>query len=453
MTMLPLLWLIVPAVAGQPAPSAFELLDVEVVEGRPVNRYRALELGERPVRPIAWEVSAPEGIRHGLIPVGPHTDSALAVAWNPGASALWVDADGNRRLSRDERHEFKAGETVAIAVTIAGPDPVRRTIHVRPGLIGGGPRYTVRGSMAGELDLGGKAVRTLLIDGDADGCFDAAGTDRVWVDLDRDGRFDPVAEQFPLGTPIHVGRTSYTVASDPWARSVAAHERDSRLGRVRLSLGGRAPAGKVVELSANLVSKTGELVTVRAIDAPTEAPVGKYRIAGLTLQLAEASGRVWSYTFGGGKGATIDVTPGGEARADLLHGLTFDVTAAAHGDTRPGDDVDATPHLRLASGLYLANCTTRLGDGARDQDRSRRYRLERDRRGAARPGGLRLRLRHLLHALGPSALDRLARRLCRRGDLRHGPAGGTPCGPVSRPRPLRGYPGCDPSQPRSVCVG
>jgi hypothetical protein len=363
-------WLMVLAVAGQPAASAFKLLDVETVEGRPVNRYRALEFGETPVRPVTWEVAPPRGVRHGLVPVGPHTDSALAVAWDPETSALWLDANGNRRLTRDERHEVKPGAAVAIPLTIAGADPARRTILVRPGLLGGGPRYTVRGGMAGELEVGGKPVRTLLIDGNADGCFDAAGKDRVWVDLDGDGRFDPVAEQFPLGTPIPVGRTSYTVASDPWAQSVAAHERDTRLGRLRLGLGSRTPSGKVVELSANLVSKTGELVTVQALDAPTEAPVGRYRVAGLTLQLLDASGRIWSYTFSGGSGVTIDVAPGGETRADLLDGLTLDVTAAVHGGTRPGDDVDATPHLQLASGLYLANCTTRLGDVAREQERS-----------------------------------------------------------------------------------
>jgi hypothetical protein len=370
MTLLP--WLIALAVAGPPAPSAFELLDVETVQGRPLNRYRALELGETPVRPVTWEAAPPLGVRHGLVPVGPHTDSAPAVAWDPEASSLWLDADGDRRLARDERHEVKPGAAVAIAVTIAAADPVRRTILVRPGLFGGGPRYTVRGGMAGQLELGGKAVRTLLIDGNADGCFDAAGADRVWVDLDGDGRFDPVAEQFPLGTPIPVGRTSYTVASDPWARSVEAHERDARLGRLRLSLslGGQAPAGKVVELSANLVSKTGELVTVPTIDASTEAPVGRYRVAGLTLQLADAEGRVWSYMFSGGRGRTIDVVPGGEARADLLDGLTLDVTATVHGVTRPGDEVDATPHLQLASGLYLANCTTRLGELGREQERS-----------------------------------------------------------------------------------
>ncbi|MEJ7636742.1 MAG: hypothetical protein WKF75_01830 [Singulisphaera sp.] len=66
MTLLP--WLFVLTVAVHPAPSAFALLDVEAVEGRPVNRYRALELGVVPVRPIEWEVSSPEGVSHGLIP-------------------------------------------------------------------------------------------------------------------------------------------------------------------------------------------------------------------------------------------------------------------------------------------------------------------------------------------------------------------------------------------------
>ncbi len=364
-------WPIVLVLAAQAAPpSSFVLLDVERVEGRPAGRYRALELGAAPVRPVAWEDAAPAGVRHGLLPVGTHTDAALAVAWDAATGALWVDADGNRRLARDERHELKPDAPLAIPVTIAGAGPDRRTVLVRPGLLGGAPRYTVRGVMEGGLVLGGKAVRTLLVDENADGAFDAAGTDRAWVDLDGNGRFDPVAEQFPIGTPIPVGATSYTIASDPWARSVAAHERDPRLGRLTLGLGGLSPAGRVVAIVANLVSQTGELVNIQAIDVPTEAPVGRYRVAALTLKLGDESGRVWSYTFSGGRSGAIDVTPGGEARADLLAGLALDVTAALHGDAGPGDEVDATPHLQLPSGLYLANCTTRAETAAIDQART-----------------------------------------------------------------------------------
>ena len=259
---------------------------------------------------------------------------------------------------------------IPVRIAVANLAPIRRMILVRPGLLGGGPRYTVRGCMTGKLDVGGKTMATVLLDENADGCFDAAGTDRIWIDLDGDGRFDPVAEQFPLGTPIRSGQVSYTIASDPWARSVAAHERDTRIGHVRLSLGGKAPVGKVVELSANLVSTTGELVTVQSFDAPTEAPVGSYGVAGLTLQVADASDRIWSYTFSGGRRGEIHVLPGKESRALLLEGLELDVAAAVHGGTRPGDAVDVTPHLQIASGLYLANCTTRLGEVAWEQERS-----------------------------------------------------------------------------------
>jgi hypothetical protein len=335
-------------------PTSFHLLDVDSVDGRPLNRYRPLDLGPSAVRPIAWDVAPPHEIQHGLLLVGPNTDSALAAAWDRSASVLWIDADADRRFSRDECHEIEAGPPIAIPVSIGATEPVRRTILVRPGLLGGGPRYTVRGAMAGELEMAGRRVHTMLIDGNADGCFDEAGTDRVWVDLNGDGQFDSVAEQYPLGAPIRVGDTAYIITSDPWAHEVAAHERDTRDGCVRLSLGSQAIGGKVLDLSANLVSQIGELVTVSSFDAPTEAPVGLYRVAGVSLQLAETSGRVWSYTFSGGRKNTIEVRPGVESCAELFNGLTLDVTAAVHSSTRPGDEIDVTPHLQLASGLYLS---------------------------------------------------------------------------------------------------
>jgi len=359
------------------APPAFEWLDVDTIDGRPVNRYRPLELGERPVRPVGWDETPPGGLRYGLVPVGTHTDSSLAFAWDPARSVLWLDADGDRRLTRDERHEVKAGPPVSVPVTIqaqagtTGPaDAFRRVMLVRPGIFGGAPRYCVRGCAAGALDLGGRAVRALLTDGDADGCVDAAGTDRVWLDLDGDGHFDPATEQFPLGSRVVAGRTSYTVAADPWARAVRAHERDPRMGRVRLSLGSPDRKARLVGLSANLVSETGELITVERPDEPAEAPVGRYRVAGLSVQLDDGTGLVWSYTFTSGRAVVLAVEPDGEARTDLIDGLTLDLDVADRGGARPGDEVDVTPHLRLPSGLYLANCTTRRAGAYRDDDRS-----------------------------------------------------------------------------------
>jgi hypothetical protein len=317
-----------------------------------------------------------------LATVGASPDSALAVAWNPkglDGPTLWVDADGNGRLSRSERHVLGPGKTLAIAATITGKNAmtessrpasvsVHRTLLFRTGLLGDGPRFAVKGAMSGTLVLGGKTFRALLTDGNADGCFDAVGVDRIWIDLDNDGRFDAVTERFPLGAPITLitarGTAVYTVTSDPWAGSVAAHERDNRLGRLELGLNRQAAASSassIESVSASLVSDSGELVTILDLGKVQDVLVGRYRIASLELQIVDQAAKVWSYTFTGGQRATITVVPDRSkiVQAELLEGLVFDVAIAAHGGARPGDEVNVTPTLKQATGLYLANCSAR----------------------------------------------------------------------------------------------
>jgi hypothetical protein len=360
-----------------PVPQAFAFVDADVVEGRSVNRYRPLETGDRPVRPVSWEAPPPEGVRFGLVPIGHDPGARPAFAWDAPSSSIWIDADRDGRLSRAERHEVQAGPAAAVPVTIAGPEgapALRRTILVRPGLLGAGPRFTVRGAMTGTLDLGGRSVRAVLTDGDADGGFGAAGADRVWLDLDADGQFDPASEQFPLGTPIAADGTSYIVASDPWAQSVVCRARDGRRGRVRLALGPGGltlpGGGRVQRFEADLVGETGEPVTVTALDAVAEAPVDRYRITAVALRASDAAGRVWKYTFGGGRRRAVTVEPNAEARLDLLSELAFKVSLAPTADVRPGDEVAVTPHLDFAAGLYLTNCGIERNGDWRDEERT-----------------------------------------------------------------------------------
>lgn len=362
--------LVILALSAQPKPASFSLLDVETVDGRPVNFYKPLELADEPIRPVKWR-EPPGGERHySLLRLGPDPDTALDIAWSPESSSLWIDADRDRTFAPDERLVVKPGTSQTVSVTIPGANPPLRTLLFRPGLLGGAPRYCVRGAMSGSLLLGTRAYPALLLDGDADGAFDAPSLDRVCLDLDEDGHFDPVSEQFPLGTPVRLGSTSYTVSSDPWARSVSAHERDTRLGRILLTLGGPAWEARVLHFSANLVSRTGELVSVSELDTPTEAHVGLYRVVNWSLELADNSGRIWQYEFLGSSPESLEVTPNGEARISLLDGLDFNVNATLLTDIHPGDDVYTTPHLDLGSGLYLSRCSSRLANAVRGQDRT-----------------------------------------------------------------------------------
>ncbi len=102
------------------------------------------------------------------------------------------------------------------------PLQVERTLLFRRSTVGDGLRYTVRGYAQGRLKLGEKQYSVLLVDGNANGLFNTVGQDRVWIDLDEDGRFDGLTEQFPLGKPITQGEDVYVISSDAAALAVTA---------------------------------------------------------------------------------------------------------------------------------------------------------------------------------------------------------------------------------------
>lgn len=341
--------------------SAFRFRDEAEVDGRPVVVFRPIDLVDEPSRPLRWDEPMPEGTRFGLARVGRSPEAALAVAWDAGGRTLWIDADADGRLAPDERHALGSGEEVAVAVTIIDEDedggPRDRTLLVRPGLLGGPPRWAVRGFMEGTVTIDGEPKRALLVDGDADGCFATPGVDRAWIDLDGDGRFGPATEQFPIGAPIKAGATSYTIATDPWGRSVRLVERDPRAGRIVLTIGGEAATSRIDRVAAHLVNRSGELATARVIGEAVEVPVGSYRLSSFELAIEDERGLVWTYTFSGGWEYAIDVEADQQVEVPLIDGLELDVRAFSHLAVRPGGQVDVTPRLTLASGLYLSNCT------------------------------------------------------------------------------------------------
>ena len=54
----------------------------------------------------------------------------------------------------------------------------------------------------------------------------------------------------------------------------------------------------------------------------------------------------------------------------LLEGLVLEAAVAAQGGARPGEEVNVTPTLKQASGLYLANCRARPKGAYTDEERS-----------------------------------------------------------------------------------
>jgi len=323
-------------------------------DGRSMIVFRAVELGDVPPRPLHPDDKAPAGAKFGDLRLGIGGAARRAVVWHPDSGSLWFDADGDGRFAKEERHTL-GKDPVEVRVKFPiGDVPVTRTIILKRRAAG--LAYAVRGYAAGMIVLKGKEYPALLTDGDADGCFDGAAADRVWIDLDHDGKFDPLTEQFPLGAPLTHDGTPYLIRPDALGSKVEARERPAETGTVRLTIT-RLPKAGVASLTAQLVSEWGELVTLDKPDQAHAVPEGKYRIDTMSLQLKDADGQTWSYQFYGPRQTVLTVVKGKAIAFDVTEGLRVTVDVAAGGaGAKAGESVRVRPDVVTKAGLYMTGC-------------------------------------------------------------------------------------------------
>lgn len=345
------------------APVAFEFHDAVVHQGQPMVHYRPIEFREEPVQPLAGDYSPTPGAFYGQLPVGPKPETAIAVVWLPKAKegpTLWLDADGDGRLVASERQVMAAKELELSASIKVRVEPevkqVERAFVFRRPTFGTGLRYAVRGYATGRLKLGSEEHSVLLVDGNADGCLDSVGKDRVWIDLNGDGRFEGLTEQFPLGKPLTKAGLVYVIRSDPLAAAVTANLRLAGEGKLRLTL----PAGrKAAKFSAELISDLGELVTVEKLDEAVPVPHGQYRVSWLKFQLGGEDGQPWHYTFSSHRHKYFAVSLGQEATIPLLGKVVMQVNCdLKQGKARPSETITARLEVVAEdAGLTLTSCT------------------------------------------------------------------------------------------------
>jgi hypothetical protein len=340
---------------------AFEFKDSATHENRPVLQYRAIEFHDTLAKSMIEERKFPEGMQFGLVSVGPNRDTALTIAWNPKGkegAELWLDANNDGKLADDERHAFTGRELeipVSLQLQINPPITVERTLVFRRSTANDGLRYSVRGYAQGRLKLGEKDYAALLIDGNADGRFDTVGQDRVWIDLDENGRFDPLTEQFPLGKPIGRGKDVFVISSDAAASAVTARLRSEGQGKLQLTLGQKVDLK--TKIVAELVSDLGELVVVNKLGEAMPVPFGQYRLSNLKLEVPDETGQTWNYLFYVERDKNFTVPTGGQTDVVLLEHFAMNVSLGQmQGKATPGQTVSIQPKLTADGWLYLNSC-------------------------------------------------------------------------------------------------
>jgi hypothetical protein len=354
--------------------TALKFKDSATCHGRPAVYYRAVEFRDTPVRPLEDGQKFPAGAKYGLLPIGPKPETGLMIVWIPkdnDKSVLWLDADGNGNLTDEERHVL-SGKKLEIPASITvqvqpEKQQAKRTLLFRRSAQGDGLRYAVRGYAQGRLKLGEKEFDAALVDGNADGCLNTVGHDRVWIDLDGNGRFDLLTEQYPLGKPITLDGQVYVVRSNPLADEVVVNLRSVGEGKLRLALA--AKSGSPGKIEAELVSDIGEFLPMEKLNEFVSVPYGEYRFSALQLEVPDAKGKLWSYRFSGEQPRNYTVPLNRETTIELLKHCLVNVQMLTEEEKiKPGGEIQVRPEIIADECLSLGSCSTRKKDAERGSD-------------------------------------------------------------------------------------
>ena len=184
----------------------------------------------------------------------------------PGRANLYVDADRDRTI--DAHDQVKGdGNTWRLGLDCAVVEGNslslhRRTVLLHLGQTGRTIGVATCGYLEGHVALDGAEVRVRRMDGDANGFF-ADSQDRLWIDVNRDGKWDPLEEQFLYAPVLQLAGNRYATRSDALGQRFAL-ERLEGTGTVRLALRDATLNERVQEMSTTLVGRDGSVVSLKA---------------------------------------------------------------------------------------------------------------------------------------------------------------------------------------------
>jgi hypothetical protein len=336
------------------APPEWKFVDSNLLGNRPVVTYRSVELVDKPTRPLYAMDVPPTGSKFGSIVLGQGDRLRLTLVWHESSKTLWLDQNNDGRFEPDERYQLSTKPLeLKLPIRFDDDNSATRTVLIRQRQEG--IAWAVRGYTQGSISIAGKSYQAALADGNADGCFDSAVSDRVWLDLDNDGQFNALTEQFSLGQAIEVNRVPVLIRPQADGLGAVARERPNELGTLRLNLW-QQPRSKVAAFQANIISEFGELFVAHSVDETQKLPIGKYRLDSLELMLANEKGKLWKYRFHSENNKpTITIEQNRTTVHELLSKPSMEVHLEDIKGARPASSQMVWATIRSGN-LYLTTC-------------------------------------------------------------------------------------------------
>ena len=327
-----------------------------------------------PLRALALSESKPEDVveevryrgtqrRYAQLRYGSPSSVRVTVVLDevgPYEADLYVDTGRNRRIEAKDRVKGE-GLTWRLPLELALIEgdvltTVPRTVIFRFGPVGRILSFATAGYMEGVVPLTGHTHQARRVDGDGNGQFTDA-QDRLWIDLNDDGRWDGANEQFLYAPILSIAGSRYAVRSDPVGKRLQLAPLEGT-GTIQLTVKPSVPAARVTDLTATLVGRDGSTLSLQGSGVPAVVPTGEYRLACATVVLEEPHGGPrWTFIFSDSgarqparwytvaKDGSLTIDPIG--KLEMRTGL--DEPAVAH----PDKDLGFQPKLYTGDGLLI----------------------------------------------------------------------------------------------------
>jgi hypothetical protein len=275
---------------------------------------------------------------------------------------LYVDTNRDRKIDERDRVIGEKGASARerlwrLPLDVAMVEGevtrlTRRAVVFRLGSTGRTLGYAAAGFVEGTVTMDGQPRSVRRSDGDGNGLLNDP-QDRVWLDLNHDGQWDPAAEQFLFATILNLEGGRYVLRSDPLGKRFGL-EPLVGTGAVRLAL----KHGHASDLRATLVGRDGSAFGLAGSE-PATVPVGDYRLGTVTATFDEPKGgESWSFVFSdnGAKGDPnwYSVAKDRDVVIDPIGTLDMELSVADKLKTvKAGADVSLQPLLYTCDGLLI----------------------------------------------------------------------------------------------------
>ena len=207
------------------------------------------------------------------------------------------------------------------------------------------------GTMNGRVRFGDRECEARYEDRSANGqWFDAE--DRLFVDLNGDGKINSISERLPCQGMRTIGGTLYAIAGDPFGRTLAITavvERGTIVPRLEMF----SEDAEVVSVTGSMASESGIKITFDRLDQPLEVPIGRWHLRELHLKVREGDHHYYFAFDRWGGNPPVEVVDGIEIDFELLGELKLTVSVTQIPDANRGGIVSLHPTLRTESGCYL----------------------------------------------------------------------------------------------------